>query len=176
LQDELSTKTSRYGDKFTATVSHPVNATDGSLAIPAGSKITGEVTEAEGGRTLPALRGRGKLNLRFRDLVLPDGTTIPINASLVSVHNMQANEEGQVQSGTSGKTAAKGIGIGAGLGTVAGLIFGGALKGLAIGAIAGGGYVLAAKGKDVEIPANSGMKLRLEQALYVPAHSEGPPR
>jgi type IV secretory pathway VirB10-like protein len=173
LQDELSSKTSRYGDKFTAIISQPVNATDGSLAIPAGSKITGEVTEAEEGKTLPALRGRGKLNLRFRDLILPDGTTIPINASLVSVHNMQANEEGQIQSGTSGKTAAKGIGIGAGLGTVAGLIFGGALKGLAIGAIAGGGYVLAAKGKDVEIPANSGMKLRLEQTLYVPAQSGG---
>ncbi len=173
LLDELSTKTSRYGDKFTAVVSQPVNATDGSLAIPAGSKITGEVVEAEEGKTLPALRGRGKLNLRFRDLILPDGNTIPINASLVSVHNVQANEEGQIQSGTSAKTAAKGIGIGAGLGTVAGLIFGGALKGLAIGAIAGGGYVLAAKGKDVEIPANSGMKLRLEQTLYVPAHSGG---
>jgi hypothetical protein len=169
LQDELSTKTARYGDKFTAIVSQPVNATDGSLAIPAGSKITGEVVESEQGKTLPALRGRGKLNLRFRDLILPDGSTLPLNASLISVHDMKANEEGQVQSGTSGKTAAKGVGVGAGLGTVAGLIFGGALKGLAIGAIAGGGYVLAAKGKDVEIPANSGMKLRLEETLYVPA-------
>jgi Purple acid Phosphatase, N-terminal domain len=173
LQDGLSTRTSRYGDKFTAIVSQPVNATDGSLAIPAGSQITGEVVESEQGRTLPALRGRGKLNLRFRHLILPDGTTIPFSASLVSVHNMQANEEGQVQSGTSGKTAAKGIGIGAGVGTIAGLILGGPLKGLAIGAIAGGGYVLAAKGKDVEILANSGMRLRLEQALYVPAHTGG---
>ena len=171
LQDELSTKTTRYGDKFTAIVSQPVNATDGSLAIPAGSKITGEVIESEQGKTLPALRGRGKLNLRFHDLVLPDGTTVPLNVSLESVHNMKANEEGQVQSGTSGKTAAKGVGIGAGLGTVAGLIMGGPFKGLAIGAIAGGGYVLAAKGKDVEIPADSGMVLRLEQTLYVPGTS-----
>ncbi len=173
LQDELSTKFSRYGDKFTAIVSQPVNAVDGSLAIPAGSKITGEVVESEQGRTLPAVRGRGKLNLRFRDLILPDGTTLPLNASLVSVHNMKANEEGQVQSGTSGKTAAKGVGIGAGLGTVAGLIFGGPLKGLAIGAIVGGGYVLAAKGKDVVLPANSGMILRLEQTLSVPGQSGG---
>lgn len=173
LQDELSTKFSRYGDKFTAIVSQPVNAADGSLAIPAGSKITGEVVESEQGRTLPAVRGRGKLNLRFRDLILPDGTTLRLNASLVSVHNMKANEEGQVQSGTSGKTAAKGVGIGAGLGTVAGLIFGGPLKGLAIGAIVGGGYVLSAKGKDVELPANSGMILRLEQTLPVPGQTGG---
>ncbi len=173
LQDELSTKTSQYGDKFTAIVSQPVNASDGSRAIPAGSKITGEVIEVEEGRTVAVLRGRGKLNLRFRDLILPDGTTIPLNATLVSVHNMKANEEGQVQAGIGGKTVAKDVGIGAGLGTVAGLIFGSALKGLAIGAIAGGGYMIATKGKDVEIPANSGMKLRLEQTLYVPAHSGG---
>jgi len=51
---------------------------------------------------------------------------------------------------------------------VAGLIFGGALKGLAIGAIAGGGYVLATQGKDVDIPAQSGMKLRLDQPLSIP--------
>ncbi|MFI5089376.1 MAG: fibronectin type III domain-containing protein [Terriglobales bacterium] len=173
LQDELSTKFSRYGDKFTAVVSQPVNATDGSLGIPAGSRITGEVVESEQGKTLPAVRGRGKLNLRFRSLILPDGTTLPLNASLISVHNMKANEEGQVQSGTSGKTAAKGVGIGAGLGTVAGLIFGGPLKGLAIGAIVGGGYVLSAKGKEVDLPPNSGMILRLEQTLRVPEQTGG---
>jgi hypothetical protein len=173
LQDELSTKTSHYGDKFTATISQPVNAADGSLAIPAGTRITGEVVEAGQGKTVAVLRGRGKINLRFRDLVLPDGSAIPLNATLVSVRNMKTNEEGQVQSGISGKTAAKDVGIGAGLGTVAGLIFGGALKGLAIGAIAGGGYVLATKGKDVEIPANSGMVLRLEQTLYVPQYAGG---
>ena len=171
LQDELSTKTSHYGDKFTALVSQPVNASDGSLAIPAGSKVSGEVIEAEQGKTVAVLRGRGKINVRFRDLILPDGTAVPLNASLVSVHNMKANEEGQVQGGMGGKTAAKDVGVGAGLGTVAGLIFGSALKGLAIGAIAGGGYMLATKGKDVEIPANSGMVLRLEQTLYVPAPS-----
>jgi type IV secretory pathway VirB10-like protein len=173
LQNELSTKTSHYGDKFTAIVSQPVNATDGSVGIPAGSRITGEVIESEQGKTVALLRGRGKINIRFRDLILPDGTTLPLNASLESVHNMKANEEGQVQGGIGGKTAAKDVGVGAGLGTVAGLIFGSALKGLAIGAIAGGGYMLATKGKDVEIPANSGMVLRLEQALYVPAHTGG---
>ncbi len=173
LQNELSTKTSHYGDKFTAIVSQPVNATDGSVGIPAGSKITGEVIESEQGKTVALLRGRGKINIRFRDLILPDGSTLPLNASLESVHNMKANEEGQVQGGIGGKTAAKDVGVGAGLGTVAGLIFGSALKGLAIGAIAGGGYMLATKGKDVEIPANSGMVLRLEQALYVPAKPGG---
>jgi hypothetical protein len=169
LQTALSTRTSQVGRQFTATVSQPVRAANGEVAIPAGSKITGEVTEAEQGKTLPSVRGRGKLNLHFSQVQLPDGATVPMTATLVSVHDTKANEEGQVQSSTSGKTAAKDVGIGAGLGTLGGLIFGSALKGLVIGAVAGGGYVLATKGKDVELPADTGMKLRLDENLHVPA-------
>jgi hypothetical protein len=72
-----------------------------------------------------------------------------------------------VQSGTQGKDVAKDVGIGAGVGTVAGLIFGAPLKGLAIGALAGGGYVLATKGKDVQLPAQTGMVIRLDQPLSI---------
>ncbi len=168
LQTALSTRTSQVGQQFTATVSQPVRGANGEVAIPAGSKLTGEVTEAEQGKTLPSVRGRGKLNLHFTQVQLPDGTTVSITATLVSVHDTKANEEGQVQSSTSGKTAAKDVGIGAGLGTLGGLIFGSALKGLVIGAVAGGGYVLATKGKDVELPENTGMKLRLDENLRVP--------
>jgi hypothetical protein len=82
-----------------------------------------------------------------------------------------AGSEGEVQSGNTGKRTAKDVGIGAGVGTVAGLIFGSALKGLAIGALAGGGYVLATNGKDVELPAQTGMVLRLDHNLSVPANS-----
>jgi hypothetical protein len=70
-----------------------------------------------------------------------------------------------VQSGARGKDAVKDVGIGAGIGTVAGLIFGGPLKGLAIGALAGGGYVLATKGKEVNLPAQTGMVIRLDQPV-----------
>ena len=36
-----------------------------------------------------------------------------------------------------------------------------------IGAIAGGGYILATRGKDVELPENTGIKIRLDQAVTV---------
>ncbi|HET8825809.1 MAG TPA: BON domain-containing protein, partial [Terriglobales bacterium] len=58
-----------------------------------------------------------------------------------------------------------GAAVGAGIGTIAGLIFGGPFKGLAIGAIAGGGYILATKGKDVELPATTELKIRLDQPV-----------
>jgi hypothetical protein len=173
LDDELSSKTSRPGDSFTATVTDPVRANDGAVAIPAGTKVRGQVTEAEQGKTLPTVRGRGKLNLRFIDLTMPNGTSVPLEATLASVNNTSTGEEGEIKSSTKGSTAAKDVGIGAGLGTVAGLIFGGALKGLLIGAIAGGGYVLATKGKDVELPAKTGLTLKLDRSLTVPVGPGG---
>lgn len=173
LDTPLSTKTSKAGDRFTATISDPVRGSNGAVVIPAGSRVEGEVAEAEQGKAVAALRGKGKLSLRFRDIVLPSGQTLPLTATLVSVNSTggkntkKADEEGQVQSGTQGKDVAKDVGIGAGVGTVAGLIFGSPLKGLAIGALAGGGYVLATKGKDVQLPAQTGMVIRLDQPLSV---------
>jgi hypothetical protein len=169
LQDALSSKTTKTGDTFTAIVAQPVHAANGEVAIPAGTVINGEVTESEQGKTLPTVRGKGRLAFRFKDITLPSHRSFPVEATLLSVHDKKAGSEGEVTSSTGGKTVAKDVGIGAGLGTVAGLIFGGALKGLAIGAIAGGGYVLATQGKDVDLPAQSGMKLRLDQALSIPA-------
>jgi hypothetical protein len=171
LDTPLSTKTSTSGDRFTATISDPVRGSNGAVIIPAGSRVEGEVADSEQGKNVPALRGKGKLSLRFRDVVLPSGQTLPLAATLVSVNNTngkntkKADEEGQIQSGTQGKDVAKDVGIGAGAGTVAGLIFGAPLKGLAIGSLAGGGYVLATKGKDVELPAQTGMVIRLDQPL-----------
>src|SRR5947207_3100290 len=62
LDDALSTNTAHEGQQFTATVVEPVRSADGNTAIPAGSKIVGEVTEAEEGKTLPQLRGKARLN------------------------------------------------------------------------------------------------------------------
>jgi hypothetical protein len=47
------------------------------------------------------------------------------------------------------------------------------MKGLLIGAAAGGGYVLATEGKEVNLPAETGLKLRLDQNLAV-SSSTGP--
>ncbi len=177
LDTPLSTKTSQVGDRFTATVAVPVNDTNGQVAIPVGTKINGQVANSEQGKTVAVLRGKGRLDLQFIDMTMPNGVSAPLAASLKSVHangsTKQADQEGGVQSSTSGKTTAKDVGIGAGIGTVAGLIFGSALKGLAIGAIAGGGYVLATKGKDVELPANTGLVLGLDQNLSLPANTGG---
>src|SRR5229473_1661177 len=126
LDTPLSSKTSKPGDRFTATVSEPVRANNGAAVIPSGARIEGEVAESEDEKIQAALRGKGKLSLRFRDVVLPSGQTLPLTATLISVHDTsgksskKADAEGQVESGRNGKDA-KGIGTGA----VAGKSFGG---------------------------------------------------
>jgi len=169
LETALSTKTSAPGQHFTAAITQPVRDFNDQIVIPTGARVNGQVTESEEGKTLPSVRGRGKLNLRFESVALPNGSNIPISATLLSVNqsggNGSVNSEGEVQSETKASTAAKGSAVGAGIGTIAGLILGGPLKGLVIGAIAGGGYVLATRGKDVELPQNTELKIRLDQPV-----------
>jgi hypothetical protein len=50
------------------------------------------------------------------------------------------------------------------------VVFGGPIKGLAIAPLAGGGYVLSTKAKDVILSAQTGMVIRLDQ----PVSSSGP--
>ena len=49
LDTPLSTKTSKAGDRFTATVSDPVgsNTNSGAVVIPGGSRVEGEIAEGE---------------------------------------------------------------------------------------------------------------------------------
>ncbi|HVH88475.1 MAG TPA: fibronectin type III domain-containing protein, partial [Terriglobales bacterium] len=120
LETALSTKTSTPGQHFTAAVTQPVRDYNDRIVIPTGARINGQVTESEEGKTLPSVRGRGKLNLRFESVALPNGTNIPISATLLSVNqsggNGSVNSEGEVQSETKGSTAAKGTAVGAGIG------------------------------------------------------------
>jgi len=163
LDTPLSSKTSKPGDRFTATVSDPVRANNGAVVIPAGARVEGEVAESEDEKTLAALKDKPKLSLRFRDVVLPSGQTLPLTATLVSVHDTGGKNsrkvitEGQIESDRNGKDSNA---IGAPTRS-----FGGPIKGLAIGALSGGGYVVATNGKDVHLPAQAGMLIRVDQPL-----------
>jgi hypothetical protein len=169
LDTPLSTRTSKPGDRFTASITDPVRANDSTVVIPGGARIEGEVAEAEEGKTVAALRGKSTLSLRFRNVVMPNGQTLPLIATLISVHDTSGRSAMKVD---QGKNAAKDVGIG----TSTGLVFGGPLKGLAIGTLAGGGYVLSIKGKDVNLPAQTGMVIRLDQPISGNGASAPPQR
>lgn len=161
LDTPLSSKTSRPGDRFTATVSDPVLANNGVVVIPAGARVEGEVAESEDEKTLAALKDKPKLSLRFRDVVLPSGQTLPLTATLVSVHDNSGKNskkvitEGQNDQGKYSNT----------IGAATRRSLGGHIKGLAIGTLSGGGYVIATNGKDVHLPALAGMLIRVDQPV-----------
>jgi hypothetical protein len=164
LDTPLSSKTSKPGDRFTATVSDPVQANNGAVVIPAGARVEGEVAESEDEKTLAALKDKPKLSLRFRDVVLPSGQTLPLTATLVSVHDNSSKNprkviaEGQSDRSKSGKSSNA-------IGAATRRSLGGTIKGLAIGTLSGGGYVIATDGKDVHLPALAGMLIRVDQPV-----------
>lgn len=171
LDESLSSKNAKPGDNFTATLEEPLRSGNGDVLIPSGTKVLGTVQDAESGKVFASTRGKGKLILRFNEIVLPSGERLRMQATLLSVGTNKAkasaNQEGEITSGTRTGDAVKKVGIGAGVGTIAGMIFGSAWKGAAIGAIAGGGYAMANAGKEVEVPAHTAVNLRLDQYLVV---------
>ena len=168
LDTPLFSKTSKPGDRFTATVSDPVRANNGAVVIPEGARVEGEVAESEDEKTLAALKDKPKLSLRFRDVVLPSGQTLPLAATLVSVHD------------TSGKNPRKSVTEGGkaaiGAPSAMGRNVGGPIKGLAVGTLSGGGYVVAINGKDVRLPAQAVMLIRVDQPLSWNGTSNPMPR
>lgn len=131
LSTEISTKTNREGDKFTAVVLDP---SDYSEAI-----IEGHIAALnKSGRAT----GKTEMSLAFDSIQLRDGRSSRFAAQVEKVYQSETvktvDEEGNVETGSRTKdTATRSIGGGA-LGAIIGGIAGGG-KGAAIGAIIGAG-------------------------------------
>jgi len=159
LVDSVSSATSRVGDTFRVRLSHAVRA-EGREAIPAGSEIVGEVTEAV---PLRKVGGQAKLSLRFTDLVLPGGTTVPIDATFV--------RQGKSETGRDAATIGGSAAGGAILGRI--LSKGNRGKGSVIGAIIGAaaGTIIASRtpGEEVSLPSGTVVDLQLTGDVRVRA-------
>lgn len=157
LTSTLASNTAAPGETFRVRVAEDVME-DGEVAIPAGSEIMGEVVEAASPRRIG---GQAKLELRFTDLVLPSGTTVPIEASFV--------QQGRNETGRDAATIGGGAAAGAILGRV--LKKGDRSKGSVIGAIIGAaaGAVIASRtpGEEVVLPKGTTMGVRLDDSVRV---------
>ncbi|MFP5284472.1 MAG: glycine zipper domain-containing protein, partial [Thermoanaerobaculia bacterium] len=158
LLEGLSSQTSEAGDIIRARVASDV-ATDGAVGIPAGSEILGVVTEAV---PLGKVGGRAKLGLKFTDLVLPNGRTVPIDATLMQ----QGNSETRRDAATIGGAAAGGAILGRVLGKKD------RSRGAVIGAIIGaaaGAVIASRNGEEVVIPEGTRLDLKLDDEVEVRA-------
>ncbi len=181
LKTYLSTRTSRMGDSFSAELAEPVvignkQVLPGAIgshdkAVPA--TISGVVTSLEPAKRFSQFGRKASLMLRF-DRIKSGSWEQSLAATLVSVHDPlnpgkapQPTEEGALQAKENLKGDLLKGGVGAGTGSLLGLIFGSVSKGLIIGVIGGGAAIVAAKGKNVELRPEMGMVIRLDRPLDV---------
>ncbi|MBW4522113.1 MAG: hypothetical protein KME16_20845 [Scytolyngbya sp. HA4215-MV1] len=123
---------------LTLTVSKNVRSTSGTLLIPFGSQVEGELRPAEGGSQFVA-----------KKLTLPNGTSYDLDASSEVVTRKET-----IRKGSSTSSILKGAAIGAAAAAIIAEIFGGIdLKEVLIGAGAGalGGILLGRKSTEVVV-------------------------
>jgi hypothetical protein len=183
LQTGLNSANAKAGDRFTATVVQPIYV-DNQLVIPAGTTVNGLVGAVVEARRFALIRGEAAMSLSLRNLQA-DGRDIPVEMSIIRVEKPFARYQGRkrgdlrVDEGqlVEEKHDIKGdLTFGAAGTGGAGLI--GAMithvgPGLAIGAIGSGAYVLVRKGKEVSLPKDTGLLVRLDSALMLPTVSGG---
>lgn len=176
LQTAISTQVAKPGDFIQAQVSQDVYLADGR--IPAGSTVSGQVTDASAGKML---NRTGRLTIAFNQLRTPDGAQQPITAHLVGdIGKYALDASGQAKGegwgrklGGIGLRTAVGAGGGAALGTAMGAIVGGSIgTGAWAGTAIGGGLGLAEslvmrKGRDVIVPSGTSMQLQLDQPVNI---------
>jgi hypothetical protein len=120
------------------------------VLIPAGSRVRGVVT---GVKDAGRVERKGELQLSFDQIVI-NGRSYPMRATVTEA----------LEAGGYREDAGK-IGAGAAVGAILGGILGG-VKGAITGILIGGGGVVAAtEGDDVELPAGTVLRVRLDQDL-----------
>jgi len=173
LHNGISTRNSQPGDPVYCETLFPVMV-DGRVVIPAGSYLSGEVTESKRpGR----VKGRGEIAIKFTTLILPNAYEVNLNASPGGNPGTGGGEtmdsEGKVK-GDSSKASDVGTVLtttaaGAGIGGVATQSPGGAGIGAGVGAAAGLAAVLLSRGPDAELPRGSTIEAVLTRSLFLDA-------
>jgi len=156
LNDTLSSKESRAGDKFTAIVLDPVRFNEAT--------VQGHIRSiVKSGR----IKGRTSINLAFDSITLSDQRQGVLHGYVTKVYSSdtgKADEEGGIESKSRGNQTLKRAGIGATAGAIIGAIAGGG-KGAAIGLILGGaggaGSVAIKGGKELKLESGTEMLLRV---------------
>jgi len=174
LMNTINSRTVQTGQALYCETIFPVTA-GSQIVIPRGSSVKGSVTQV-----IRPKRGKHKkaqMGLRFETLILPNGTTLALRATLsgfgsVGNEGFQPKEskiEGASTKGEDAGKAAETTVTGAELGTIVGAADGSVWKGLGIGSLVGAGgglvWILASRGKEIVLPSGTNFDLRLSAPL-----------
>lgn len=172
LHNAVSTRSARPGDPVYFETLFPIMI-EGKVVIPAGSYISGEITESKRpGR----VKGRGELMMKLTELILPNAYMVNLNAvpsNAGSGGNETTDKEGKIiadsNKGSDIGTIAKSAGAGAGIGGLATQSAKGVGIGAGIGAAAGLAAVLLMRGPEAELPRGSTVEAVIDRSILLDA-------
>jgi hypothetical protein len=181
LLNDISTFTARNGDAFIAVTTEPVMLGNETL-LPTGTRIRGIVTSINHARHFALLRGEAYMNISFRSVEV-DSRLIPIQMSVLEIDKPSSQGEGrrrkdvdvtegqmlQEKHDIKGDILAGTIGTGGS--TVIGKLASHAAAGFGIGLAGSAIYVFQRKGREVTLPAETGMLVRMDNTVTVPGVS-----
>lgn len=173
IEDKISSKSSKTGDRFNTKVTEPVYSSTGVIVVPNGSTIVGEISDVT-----PAQKGGkpGQIDVSFVEVRLPNGRVKAINGSLTSLdsENTKSDNEGSASAEKMKNRKIIFIGGGGAGGAVLGAIIGGG-KGAIIGGIIGAGGGLLGerltKGKEAEVKSGTEFGVYINQDFYLPRYT-----
>jgi hypothetical protein len=177
INQTISSKTAKIGDRFTVTVTEPIYSETGVLVVPAGSTLTGRVDAAK-----PAAKGGkpGTIDVSFNRLRTPSGTTRIINGTLTDLTSDDAKSD--VEGTASGDKMKHRKIIFIGGGGAGGAILGAAVgggKGALIGGIIGAGAGFLGdrftKGEEAQVRSGTEFGVNLNQRISLPRFAEARP-
>jgi peptidoglycan hydrolase-like protein with peptidoglycan-binding domain len=158
----LDSSTARVGNTFETTVADAVGV-DGFQVIPAGSTIQGTVAAVQS-----ADRQRsGVMAVEFDRLVLPDGTSYPIDGRLTSTNPA---ERRQIEADPDARVVLVG-----GRGGMGAAIAGAGSQNDPISGILGALGAMLSEGRDVRVPAGTQLAVQLQQGLTLRVRGQARP-
>jgi hypothetical protein len=182
IVSNIGTSISREGDPFVAVVSEPVFVGN-TLLIPAGTRVNGIVNTVERARRFSIFRGQAYMDLTFRSLEI-DSRLIPVHMSILAIEQPSSDRDGQrrkdvkidegqiIQEKHDFRGDIVGGSIGTGGGALVGLIFSNVARGFGFGLAGSAVYIVARKGKEVDLPAQTGMLVRIDNGVVLPGSVE----
>ena len=178
LVNGLSTSVAHSGDPFTAIVAEPVFAGN-QMILPAGAKVHGTITTVERPKLFSMFRGGASMNLAFNSIEV-ESRIFPVKMSIISIYSGGADaskqrkdlktvEGEEVKQNHDIKSDVTAVAIGTAGGSTVGLLFSNVLRGSIFGLVGGGVYIAARKGKEVDLPGQTGMTVRMDSTVALPA-------
>lgn len=178
LLSDIGTATSRNGDPFIAVTTQPLMVGD-QVVLPAGTRIRGIVTSISRAKRFSLFRGEAYMNLSFRSIEV-DSRLVPVQMSVLAIQKPSEEGDGrerkdvdvtegqmlQQKHDVKGDIIAGTIGTGGS--TLIGKLASHAAAGFGIGLAGSAIYVSARKGKELNLPAETGMLVRMDSTVTVP--------